>query len=170
MRNLEDEGGGLFMADKCSKCGNIIPDGAGFCASCGAPKAGGQPIQQYQQPMPSTGGGLNDMVKMLFSKKLIALGILIGILLIFISIFIWTFAYPDADTKDADDYGILKIPAIMSHLGFFIISAVLLCGGLLNTSFDKYIRLGMILAGAWILAATLSISDLNPNYYLPWPY
>lgn len=157
------------MVDKCSKCGSIIPEGAGFCPSCGAPKAGGQPIQQqYQQPMSRAGGGLDDMVKMLFSKKFIALGILIGILLIFISIFIWTFAYPAEPTNDVDDYGILKVPAIISHLGFFLISAVLLCGGMLNTTFDKYIRLGMILAGAWILAATLSLFDLSPSGYLPW--
>jgi hypothetical protein len=36
----------------CSKCGGQIPEGAQFCAVCGAPAAGEAPQQAYPQQQP----------------------------------------------------------------------------------------------------------------------
>ena len=163
---------------KCLKCGANIPDAAEFCPSCGAPKAGNvaaqqqaQPTQQqpmYQQQMVKTGDPLKNLAETLFSTKFMMIFILIGILLIFIGMFIWTFGYPGEPTNDADDYGILKPAAIVTNLGFFAISTTLLCGGIVNSKLNGYVRLGLILAGAWILTGALSGMDFDPGNYLPW--
>jgi len=156
---------------KCLKCGADIPDGAEFCPGCGAPKAAPvQPMQQpmYQQPPMKSADPLKNLAETIFSTKFMMVFILIGILLVFIGMFIWTFGYPGEPATDADDYGILKPAAVITNLGFFAISTTLLCGGIVNNKLNSYVRLGLVLAGAWILTGTLSGMDFDPGNYLPW--
>lgn len=139
-----------------------------------------QPIYQqqpmYQKPVKS-GDPLKNLVKTLFSTKMMVVFIMIGLLLVFVGMFIWTLGFPGyktdfqsvADQKDyIESYGILRYASLVSSLGFFIVSGVLLLGGMLNNTLNHYVRLGLILAGAWILAAALNGPALDPGNFLPW--
>jgi len=165
-----------MAGSKCLKCGAEIPGTAEFCPNCGAPKGGTQAAPQpaqpqqpmYTQQMMKPQKPLKNLAETIFSTKFMMVFILIGILLVFIGMFIWTFGYPGEPTNDSDDYGILKPAAIITNLGFFAISTTLLCGGIINNKLNSYVRLGLILAGAWILTGTLSGLDFDPSNYLPW--
>jgi len=170
-----------MAVNKCLKCGAAIPEGAEFCPGCGAPKGvkavtqqvaqPAQPMQtqqpMYQQPMVKTGDPLKNLAGTLFSTKLMTIFILIGILIVFIGMIIWTIGYPGIDDAgDPDNYGMLKPAAIISYLGFFMIAGVSLIGGMLNNKLNSYVRLGLILTGAFILMGL--ISAINPVTFLPW--
>jgi len=177
---------------KCLKCGADVPDVAEFCPSCGAPKGAkavtqpaAQPVQpvQPQQPvyqqqmMVKQGDPLKNLAKTVFSTKMMVIFIMIGLLLIFIGMFLWTFGYPgyehefksDGDVKDYNEsFGMLRWASLLSSIGFFILAAILLCGGILNNTLPPYVRLGLLFAGAWLLAAALTGSTLDPGNFLPW--
>jgi hypothetical protein len=144
---------------KCSKCGADIPDAAAFCPGCGTPKSAEQPAPQATQaqtsqpsaqpapqPRKSEGSGLQGLIDTLFSKLMIILGLFIGILVAWICRVIAQFV----------TWGIGN--QVLNLLNFTFMAGVgllLLGGGLFNKNFDKYIRVGLIVAGGLILAANL---------------
>ena len=122
----------------CLKCGTKIPKGAKFCPSCGAVKAVGtsQPVQP--QPMPSASRPMHEALEPLFSKTLIIVGVLFGIL----------FAWIGRNIAVGGGFGLISVATYIRSLGFFAMSLFLMGGGIVNKDIDKYVRLGMIIAGA----------------------
>jgi len=150
-----------MVGTKCVKCGADIPEGAGFCPACGAPKAAEQqsyqPFQGQQQPQQQrpvappvqqqpvrrkSNTDFNEIISKLFSKMMVTLALFIGILTVWIIDIVSQFFTHVA----------LRIVSITFSVG---IGAVLLFAGLLNKNIDKYSRLGMIIAGGIFLAWNL---------------
>jgi len=149
-----------MAAVKCSKCGGIIPDGALFCPACGAPvpKAVEQPApapvqtappqqpttQSAYAPKKSRTAGAQNLIDSLTSKTVIMLGLFIGVLIAWIAKVIGQFL----------DYGTTELK-IMNTINFTLMAGVgllLLCGGFFNKILNKYVRVGLIVAGALLLA------------------
>ena len=145
--------------DKCLKCGTKIPKEARFCPGCGAVKVietpqpvQSQPIQSQQmqpQPMPSPSRPIHETLGPLFSKNLIIMGTLLGILLAWIGTIIATFA--------GMDLSLARASLILNNLGFVFIGLFLTGGGIINKDIDKSVRLGMIVGGAITLGMGISI-------------
>ena len=153
------------MPVKCNKCGADIPDNAAFCPGCGAPKSAEQPTPEpatesqpiaapppapapkpVRQPV-SSGAGFEGMIETFLSAKMILLGFFIGILVAWIARIVNQFIY-SGDMA----YQALNIVNFTFMAG---VGGLLLCGGFLNNKLDKYIRVGLIVAGGLILAANL---------------
>ena len=138
--------------NKCLKCGADIPEGAGFCPSCGAPKGAqaavqasqqGQPQMKQtpssQQPMPApmkppkTSMGLGPTVESLLTTTFVSIFVLIGILLAFIGKIV-------AQWSGTATY-------YLTVLGLNGAGAALLFGGFFNKNMNPNMRAGMITAG-----------------------
>ena len=156
------------MTVKCIKCGADTPDNASFCPSCGAPKQVEQPdVFQNQEPVdqpapqqtyvappppvPKTkkpaGEDIKKLIDTLFTKKMIIIIFFIAVLVAWITRIINQFVYAGSTASNA-----LNIVNFTFMAG---IGAILFSGGLLNTKFDKYLRLGLIIAGALFLVQNL---------------
>ena len=147
--------------DKCLKCGTKIPKEARFCPSCGAEKAietpqpvQSLPVQQPQptksqqmqpQPMPSPSRPMYETLGPLFSKNLIIMGVLIGILLAWIGEIVARFTI------------YLGAGWVLNSLGFVFVGLFLTGGGIINKNIDKFVRLGLIVGGAITLGMGISI-------------
>ena len=142
----------------CPKCGTKVPEGGKFCLSCGVPIVGRAanpppaPAPAPVQPMKQMGGLLDT----LFSKTFIILGALLGILLVWIGNMIFNFGVENLFTKG--EFTITHIALILNSLGFAVIIVFLIGGGISNKNLDKYIRLGMILGGIFLLGMNLAVS------------
>ena len=140
-----------MVVNKCVKCGASIPASASFCPNCGARKADQptpQPMVTTQTPQPVFGGpsSLLGMLDAIFSKLVIFVMILLGLLLACIGGILIVFT----------SGGVRTTGAILNSLGFIFIGTFLLMGGLVNKGFDNYVRLGMVISGALMLTWTLS--------------
>jgi hypothetical protein len=131
-----------MAAIKCVKCGAQIPSKAAFCPNCGAPKAAPQPAAKpVQQP---AGPGIGETVEMLFSTKLMVIGILIGIILagigkLIITVNFWATYY-------------------LVTIGLNCAGAAMLGGGLFNKKMNTTVRGGLATAGGIMLSvANLSL-------------
>jgi len=148
---------------KCEKCGAEIPQGASFCPGCGAPREPEAPApvptptpppapqQTYYPPPPkrSGGSGIKGIVDTFLTKQMIMLGFFFGVLISWIAKIVG-----DVFSFDTNSllYGIVNIVnyTFMAGVGFLLLS-----GGFLNIKLSKYIRVGLIVAGALILAANI---------------
>lgn len=83
----------------------------------------------------------------LFSEMLIVLGILLGLLLIWIAQLV---GIHGGATTDAN-----KIKLTLKGIGAFLSIAALIGGGILNRNIDKFVRFGMILVAGWLLTIML---------------
>jgi hypothetical protein len=140
-----------MVVNKCVNCGASIPASASFCPNCGAPKAtqpAPQPITTTPAPRQAYGGpsSLLSMFDTIFSKLLIFVMILLGLLLVCIGGILIIFTAG----------GVRTTGAILNSLGFIFIGTFLLMGGLVNKEFDNYVKLGMVISGALMLTWTLS--------------
>jgi len=131
-----------MVEDKCSKCGAEIPMDSKFCLSCGAKI--GKEIRPVSEPV-------HQVFHSLFSKNLIVAAILLGILFIWIGVIILTFS--------SDVTGI-RAAQTLNSLGFFLVGAFLIGGGIVNDLMDKYVRLGMIVIGVYMVTVVLSLAPL----------
>lgn len=147
------------MAIKCSKCGAGLSKDAAFCPLCGAPKKAEpvqpQPVAQPApvQPQPvapkpvKTGpDGLQGLVDLAFSKLVIVLAVGIGVLLAWIGAILVTFS------------NFITAGSFLATTGFTGMGLILLGGGFLNNKLDRYIRLGMILIGGYIIVTAILAS------------
>jgi len=141
-----------MAVSKCVKCGASLPPGAAFCPSCGTPKAEEQPTTPVYHG--STGAGLNGLFDMIFSKTAIIIGIVIGILLAWISLLIMVFASGSAN-----------VAIILNSIGFIGIGLLLVGGGIFNNNIDKHVRLAMVLIGGYIILMSLSITSIMMGSY-----
>jgi zinc-ribbon domain len=138
-----------MAVSKCVNCGANIPASAAFCPNCGAQKVA-QPVPQPMAtaPQPVYGGpsSVMGMLDTVFSKIIIFVMILLGLLLACIGGILILFT----------SGGVVKAGAILNSIGFLFIGTFLLMGGLVNKEFDNYVRLGMVISGALMLTWTLS--------------
>jgi len=153
---------------KCDKCGGIIPDGASFCPGCGAPKAAEPPAPEptpqtqqnappppapapqpvYRPPKKSGMSGVQGLIDALTTKTMIVLGLLIGVLVAWIARIV-NDLFLRVGTFESDLLSVVNY-TFMTGVGL-----VLLLGGFFNKIINKYVRVGLIVAGALIIAANL---------------
>lgn len=124
----------------CSKCGASFPEEANFCPSCGTKR--GATTQYATQPTYGIFG-------MLFSKNLIILGVCFGILFAWIGSIIFTFGTTSQDA--------IKAAMVIGNIGFAALGLFLLGGGIFSKEIDKYVRVGMVIMGAYVIVTTLNI-------------
>lgn len=158
---------------KCDKCGGIIPDGASFCPGCGNPKAPEPPAPQpptpepkpqpqqttppppapamqpvYKPPKKSGMSGIKGIIDAFTTKTMIVLGLLIGVLVAWIARIV-NDLFLRIGSFESDLFSIINY-TFMTGVGL-----VLLLGGFFNKIINKYVRVGLIVAGALIIAANL---------------
>lgn len=145
---------------KCNNCGATIPAGAAFCPSCGAPKAAEQPATQPMQQTTQyhtayTGqNSLQQVLDGIFSTKIILLGILFGLLFVWIGAILNIFILPTS----INDLTGVRVAGFLSSFGLFIMGIFTIGGGIADKSLDKFVRLGMVLGGIWLVSSSLAIS------------
>lgn len=148
-----------MAAIKCVKCGANIPKGARFCPSCGAPKAEEQPTPQPEQPQqsaskptpkpePKASKSIPELIDSIFSETNMFVMIFLGILIACIGGLIFTFG---------GGITTIRIGTVVNVLGCLIIGVFLLIGGISIKSYEKFVKLGMILGGAIMITWSLSI-------------
>jgi len=134
------------MNGKCVKCGADFPEEANFCPSCGAKRGA---AAQYAPAPQQTYGIFNS----LFSKNFIIAGVCLGILFAWIGSIIYIFgaitAIPNLDA--------IKASLVLGFIGFAALGLFLLGGGIFNKEIDKYVRVGMVVMGAYIIVATMNL-------------
>lgn len=130
---------------KCGKCGADLPADSKFCLSCGAKVA--KETRPDHEPV-------HQVFQFLFSKNLIIAAILFGLLLIWIGVIVLTFS--------SDITGI-RVAQVLNSLGFFAMGAFLIGGGIVNDAMDKYVRLGMIVIGVYMITSVLALTSLIPS-------
>ena len=140
------------MVDKCNKCGNEIPKDAKFCLNCGVKVV--KEIKPTNEP-------IHQLFQSLFSKNLIVAAILLGILFIWIGVFISTFSTDLTGWRAAQT---------LNSVGFSIAGAFLICGGIVNDNMDKYVKLGMIVIGVYMITSVLSLTSLLSSIRSIIPY
>ena len=97
------------------------------------------------------------MFQFLFSKNLIITAILLGIFLIWIGVIVMTFS---------SNYTGMRAAEVLNSLGFFIMGAYLVGGGIVNDNLDKYVRLGMIVIGVYMITSVLALTSVISAF--PW--
>ncbi len=127
--------------EKCSKCGVDLPSNSKFCLSCGT-KIEKDSLREREP--------IHEVFRFLFSKNLITAAILIGILFIWIGAIVLTFS------TDVTGY---RAAQTLSSLGFFITGAFLIGGGIVNDSMDRYVRVGMVVIGAYMITSVLALTS-----------
>ena len=141
------------MADKCSKCGADLSKDAAFCPLCGASKEA-EPVQPQPvvQPRPvalppkpvKTGpSGLQGLADIIFSKLVIMLAVSIGVLLAWIGAILVAFT------------SYTNVGSFLGTTGFTGMGLILVGGGFLNNKLDRYVRLGMIVIGGYIVVTAI---------------
>ncbi len=129
------------MDEKCSKCGAEIPADSKFCLQCGG--------KVNRETKTATDEQIHILIKSIFSKNFIIAGFLLGLFLAWIGTLVLTFS---------GDLTGFKAAITLNYLGFFLMGIFLIGGGIVNDLFDKYVRLGMIFGGSFLLASSLVIS------------
>jgi len=95
------------------------------------------------QPPPPPSG-----LSRICSESLITVGVVLGILLIFIGQVIRVYA----QTHD-----VLQISYVLKCLGGMFSSGALIGGGIINKNLDKFVRLGMLIAAGLVVSSMLSL-------------
>lgn len=132
--------------NKCSKCGADIPLDSKFCLNCGAKVI--KDTQQVNEP-------IHQVFRFLFSKNLIIAAILFGLLFIWIGALVLTFS---------TDMTGLRAAQTLNSLGFFVVGIFLIGGGIVNDMMDRYVRLGMIVIGVYMITAVLALHSLLSSF------
>ena len=128
--------------EKCNKCGAEIPIDSKFCLSCGAKVE--KVTQKVSEPV-------HQIFHMVFSKNIVIAAILLGLLFVWIGVIAMTFS------TDTTGY---RLAMVLNSFGFFIIGIVLIGGGIVNDTIDKYVRLGMIVIGVYMITVVLSLPGI----------
>jgi zinc-ribbon domain len=131
-----------MVNDECSKCGAGIPKDSKFCLNCGTK------VERETRPVSEP---IHQMLRMVFSKNMIIAAILLGLLFIWIGVLLMTFS------TDVTGY---RAAQTLNSFGFFITGIVLIGGGIANDVIDKYVRVGMVVIGVYMITAVLSLPGL----------
>jgi len=107
-----------------------------------------QPYQQYPQQMYPAGPPRQAMgLGKLISKPLIAIGLFVGFILIWLSLIILLFANGDESVHD--------FAYFLRYSGYAILPLVAFIGGLASQNFDKFERIGLLIAAGLMTLAFL---------------
>jgi len=149
-----------MAATKCSKCGADIPASAGFCPSCGAPKAATAVVHQPPQtnPMQSGRSPLEGLFNMAFSTTAVIIVSTIGALLGWVGQIIFIFSSEN-----------WKIAVLLSSMGFGAMGLFLIGGGIWNKKINNYTRLAMVIIGGFIIFSSMSVMSFFGNNSSGWP-
>ena len=148
-----------MVASKCKNCGAKITDGAQFCPGCGATKEAGKPIQKPVQAKPVApimnmtkkgSSPLEGLFDMIFSKTVIILAVLLGILLAWIEVIVGTFSSSKTDSG-----------TFLNATGFARMSIILIGAGIWNKKIAKIVRLGMLIIGGAAIIWVVNVSALQ---------
>ena len=150
------------MPVKCSKCGADIPEGATFCPACGSPVSTMQQQQPFtqQKAKPSGQDSIKGLADTVFSKFIIMLGVCIGVLIAWIGKILTTFYIGTAANAGN----------VLHSIGFAGVGLLLFGGGFLNKDIDKYVRMGMVIIGGFILVYSLTPLSFSFNIPTNLPY
>ena len=128
--------------EKCSKCGAELPSNSKFCLSCGA---------KVEKETRSEREPIHQVFRFLFSKNLIIAAILLGMLFIWIGAIVLTFS------SDLTGY---RAAQTLNSLDSLSREYFLIGGGIVNDAMDKYVRVGMIVIGVYMITSVLALSHL----------
>lgn len=131
-----------MLNEKCNKCDAEIPKDSKFCLNCGTKVA--KETQTRSEP-------IHQIFNTVFSKNLIIAAILLGLLFIWIGILVMTFS------TDTTGY---RVAMVLNSFGFFLTGIVLIGGGIANDTIEKYVRLGMVVIGVYMMTIVLSLPGL----------
>lgn len=87
--------------------------------------------------------------EVLFAEKPIVVGVLLGIFIMFIGQMVNVYAR----TTDVS-----QASYVLMHFGAMLSSGALTAGGLKHKDFDKFVRLGMLLAAGLIISSMLGLT------------
>lgn len=96
-----------------------------------------QPMPQQAPPRPA-----GDYLRSSASDFVLALGVLLGLFLMMVGSIIAGLTVGDARS----------VGYILNSFGIFILTVVLLFGAIVRADMDKFVRLAMILAAAFLIA------------------
>ena len=154
------------MANKCSKCGADLSADAVFCPLCGASKAA-KPAQQPVQAQPApvapplqpvrSGGGAQGFIEAIFSRMILTIGVGICFLIAWIVKLVMQFIDQFEVTAFGQATQTTAFTAMyVLNFTFMAAAGLLLFGaGFLYQKYNTYIRVGLIVAGAIILATSI---------------
>ncbi|KYK20792.1 hypothetical protein AYK24_03650 [Thermoplasmatales archaeon SG8-52-4] len=138
---------------KCIKCDARIPAGAGFCPACGAPVEENQktpkskPTPVESKPIRSGQNGLQDIIKLITSQKIMVLCFVLAILIAWITRIINQYQPSYSDSFTAVN--------IINFTFMAGIGGLLLLGGLINNKINIYLRGALIITGGIFLVLNL---------------
>jgi hypothetical protein len=141
-----------MVVKKCTNCEAKIPAGAGFCPACGAqivdeqkkPKSETNP--GISKPIKSGQGGLQDLINLITSFKMMVLFLVIAVLVAWITKIINQYqTYSSAFTA----VNIVNF-TFMAGIGL-----ILFLGGLFNSKINTYLRTGLLITGGLFLVLNL---------------
>jgi hypothetical protein len=72
-------------------------------------------------------------------------------------LFIWIGAIVLTFSSDLTGY---RAAQTLNSLGFFITGVFLIGGGIVNDAMDKYVRVGMIVIGVYMITSVLALTSL----------
>ncbi|MEM2839823.1 MAG: hypothetical protein QW505_03770 [Thermoplasmata archaeon] len=101
-----------------------------------------QPMMYQPPPQQAPARPMSDYLRPLASDFVLALGALLGLFLMMLGSII-----AGLTTGDARSVG-----WILNSFGMFVLTVVLLFGGIVRVDVDKFVRLAMILAAAFLIA------------------
>ena len=138
---------------KCAKCGAEMPENATFCPACGAPKEEKKETPKKESAAapksePNISRSPQEMINSFFTEKNMFIMIPLGVLIACIGGLVYLFSGSITG---------LRAGLIINIFGCLLIGMFLLMCGITIKSYDKFVRLGMIVGGVILLTWTLSI-------------
>lgn len=138
----------------CPECGHDLEEDMQFCPECGA--SVGEAATRDTSGHPVTTPSTSVDISGLFSRKLLTVAVGVGILVVFVG----AVACNVADGSDARKAGL-----VIYNFGGLVLGGTLFLGSMVNKELDRYLRVGMLLAGALVVGLTFTPSSVAEFSY-----
>ncbi len=136
------------MTMYCPECGADIEEDMQFCPECGGALAGEATANDgASSEHPVTGPSTNVDISSLFSKKMMTLAVGVGLLVVFLGAVV---------CNVAGGSGVLKAGLVLYNLGGLVLGGTLFLGSLVNEELDRYLRVGLLVAGALVVGLVVT--------------